>query len=231
MNFGNPRKPEVMWEFSESVDGMAQACRELGVPVVSGNVSLYNETGDSSILPTPGLAMVGLWEGAAPRLRGRWTAGRAVALIGGEGTHLGASLFIRAMHGLRKTGDAPPVDFDRERALGAALRRLVRQGLVEVAHDLGDGGLAVALAECALEVGGRFDVATSDAALFGEDHGRAIIAYDLAREAEVLAACAGLPVRVLGATGGERLEVADISVTVAALREAWGESFPRWVDG
>ncbi len=231
MNFGNPRKPEVMWEFSESVDGMAEACRALGVPVVSGNVSLYNETGDSSILPTPGLAMVGLFEGPAPRLRGRWTAGRAVALLGGEGTHLGASCFIRAMHGLRKTGDAPPVDYDRERALGAALRRLVRSGLVEVAHDLSDGGLAVALAECSLDVGGRFDVDKTDTALFGEDHGRALVAYDPAREAEVLAACAGVPTRRLGLTGGDRLVAGDIDLAVAALREAWGESFPRWVDG
>ena len=157
MNFGNPQIPEVMWEFSRCVDGMALACTELGVPVISGNVSLYNQTGEASILPTPGLAMVGLLEGERPAVRGRWEEGMRVALLGGPGTHLGASLYLREVHGLRKVGSPPPVDFAAERSLNAALRTLVRGGLVGLAHDCSDGGLAVTVAESSMIGGVGFD--------------------------------------------------------------------------
>lgn len=239
MNFGNPQKPEVMWEFSESVDGMAEACLAFGVPVVSGNVSLYNETNETSILPTPGLAMVGLYEGNPPTVRGTWVEGRRVALLGDpEGTHLGASLYLRQVHGLRKVGAPPPVDYEGERRLCSAVKELVRGGVVELAHDLADGGLAVALAECALEVGAELSLADgSVAALFGEDHGRVIVAYLPGKEAQVREVCArhGVPHSGLGLTGGDHLVLlaggAVLDVSTAAIRQSLSATFASWVDG
>jgi phosphoribosylformylglycinamidine synthase len=241
MNFGNPEKPEIMWEFSRAVDGMAEACRALDVPVVSGNVSLYNETEGRAILPTPGLAMVGLYEGPSPTIRARFgRPGLEVALLGkpsAAGGHLGGSLYLRAVHGL-SVGLPPAVDYPAENALHAALRTLVREGLVEVAHDLSDGGLAVALAEACTPVapgqpgiGGTFAVPGDSAELlFGEDHGRAIVAYLPERAAAVRAALGGVPVQVLGTTGGDRLRIgARIDVAVAAVVDAWENTFPRWV--
>ncbi len=229
MNFGNPRNPEVMWQFSESVDGMAEACLALDIPVVSGNVSLYNETDGVSILPTPGLAMVGLLEGEAPKVQGQVTPGMEVALLGALGAgHLGASLYLRVVHGLRGVGEAPPVDYVAERALHAALRSLVRGGVVSLAHDLSDGGLAVALAEVSLGTGGQYSPPDAAAAhLFGEDHGRALVAYAPERRAEV-ARC-GVPVHVLGTAGGERLRLGDIDVACTDLRQGFENTFPAWL--
>ena len=236
MNFGNPQLPEVMWEFSRCVDGMALACIELGVPVISGNVSLYNQTGEASILPTPGLAMVGLLEGERPAVRGRWTEGMRVALLGGPGTHLGASLYLREVHGLRKVGSPPPVDFVAERSLNTALRTLVRGGIVGLAHDCSDGGLAVALAECALDVGATLSLDDGSAAgLFGEDHGRAVIAFHPSRESDVRAVVDANAVAYsrLGLTGGDRLVLLAggpvVDVSVAALRARSEDTFPGWV--
>ncbi|MFZ5481419.1 MAG: phosphoribosylformylglycinamidine synthase subunit PurL [Myxococcota bacterium] len=239
MNFGNPEKPEIMWQFARSVDGMAEACRALDCPVVSGNVSLYNETDGRAILPTPGLAMVGLYEGPTPKVRARFgRPGLEVALLGrlGEG-HLGGSLYLREAHGLRGVGAPPLVDYAAEKALHVALRRLVRECLVEVAHDLSDGGLAVALGECCLPVRpgdqplGAVLAVPDDSApgMFGEDHGRAIVAYDPAKAAAVRRAIGDVPLTVLGRTGGDSLVVgARLSVPVSDLTEAWEGAFSAW---
>ena len=229
MNFGNPQNPEVMWQFSQSVDGMAEACNALGIPVVSGNVSFYNETDGVSILPTPGLAMVGLLDGPTPRLQRLLTAGLEVALLGNPGNgHLGASLYLREIQGLRGVGAPPPVDYAAEGALHLALRKLVRGGVVALAHDLSDGGLALAVAEVCLSVGGMFTPPDgSPAVLFGEDHGRAIVAYPTARRAEVQAC--GVPVHILGVAGGERLQLGSIDVACAELRRNFEDTFPAWL--
>lgn len=230
MNFGNPEKPEIMWEFSESVDGMAEACRELDCPVVSGNVSLYNETGTNAILPTPGLAMVGMFEGPTPRLAGQLREGWEVALLGKPGAgHLGGSLYLRIAHGLSKVGAPPPIDWAGERAVQAAVRKLVRDGTVALAHDLSDGGLAVALAEISLEVGGRYTVDGTVEALFGEDHGRILVAYPPTQRDAV--AATGVPMAILGVAGGEWLQLGPIDVRVTELATAWRDTFPHWVDG
>lgn len=229
LNFGNPQRPEIMWQFSEAIDGMAECCRALEIPVISGNVSLYNETDGRAIVPTPGVAMVGLLEGPLPQVQARFpAAGLEVALLGVEaGTALGGSAYAFWVHGVDR-GCPPKVDYSLERSLQEKVRALVRQGVVAVAHDCSDGGLAVALAElCLGGVGGAFELPTAgalDAALFGEDHGRVIVAYPPERRAEVGG-------RVLGRTGGDRLVLGPIDVPVEALRRAWGESFPAWVDG
>ncbi len=245
MNFGNPQRPEIMWQFAQSVDGMAEACVALGVPVVSGNVSLYNETDGRGILPTPGLAMVGLYEGPPLTVRARFArAGLEVALLGVSRGHLGGSLYARAVHGVGRAGSPPPVFYAEERALHGALLRLVRGGVVEVAHDCSDGGLLVALAECCLpgragEPGIGVTAQVDDgsaAALFGEDHGRALVAYDPARREAVRAAADGVPFVVLGVTGGDRIVVRDPSgvradVALDAAVASWRDAFPAWVGG
>ena len=226
LNFGNPQRPEIMWQFATSLVGMAEAARALDIPVISGNVSLYNETDGEAILPTPSVAMVGLLEGSLPTLSGVLEEGLEVALLGPEeGTHLGGSAYAWWVHGLNR-GAPPPVDLAREREVQERVRALVRGGVVRVAHDLSDGGLAVALAElCLGGVGGRFELpGQGAAALFGEDHSRVLVAYAPERAAEVGG-------RVLGRAGGDRLVLGPIDVATADLVTAWGASFPEWVDG
>ncbi len=232
MNFGNPQKPEIMWQFARSVDGMAEACRALDIPVISGNVSLYNETDGVGILPTPGLAMVGLYEGPTPTIRGRFRSGLDVILLGAPGHGwLGGSVYARQM-GLDRHGSPPPVDYTAEAALHRALRRLVAEGVIVTAHDLSDGGLLVALAECCLDVvGGRFDAELNAGALYGEDHGRAIVAFEPGNRDRVLAALMGVPYRDLGATGGDVLAVGGRELPIAAVQAAWGGAFEGWLGG
>ena len=236
MNFGNPQKPEIMWQFSRSVDGMAEACRALDVPVISGNVSLYNETDGVAILPTPGLAMVGLYEGATPTVSAQFTEGLEVALLGQPGRGwLAGSVYAR-LFGFDRHGAPPPVDYATERALHDALRRLIAPGAagaaIAVAHDLSEGGLLLALAECCMGgVGGAFDVANDAGALYGEDHGRALIAYAPQDRERVHALLEGVPSRVLGQTGGDALVVAGRSFAVTELRAVWERAFPAWLDG
>jgi phosphoribosylformylglycinamidine synthase subunit PurL len=227
LNFGNPQVPEIMWQFAEAVAGMGEACRAMEIPVISGNVSLYNQTDDRAILPTPGIAMVGLLEGPPPALSPHFPAeGLEVALLGAVGDGwLGASAYLKVVYDV-DAGAPPPVDYAAERALQAQVRDLVRRGVVAVAHDLSDGGLGVALAElCLGGVGGRFLLpgqGRHDARLWGEDHGRVLVAYPPARRAEV----GGL---VLGTTGGDRLVVGPVDLPVAELVAAWSQAFPAWV--
>jgi phosphoribosylformylglycinamidine synthase subunit PurL len=227
LNFGNPQIPEIMWQFAESVAGMGEACRALSIPVVSGNVSLYNQTDDRAILPTPGIAMVGLLEGAVPDVVARFpVGGLEVALLGaGESGWLGASAYLKVVYEL-EVGGPPPVDYAAEGALHARVRDLVRRGVVRVAHDVSDGGLGVAMAElCLGGVGGHFMLpghGRSDARLWGEDHGRVLVAYDPARRAEVGG-------EVLGVTGGDRLRFGPVDVSVPEIMAAWSKPFPAWV--
>jgi phosphoribosylformylglycinamidine synthase II len=241
LNFGNPERPEVMWQFSEAVDGLAEGCRGLGVPIVSGNVSLYNETDGKGVLPTPSVAMVGLIDGPIPTVRARFArAGLEVALLGEPAAHgVGGSVWLSWLHGLDR-GAPPPVSLAKERSLHATVRWLVRKGIVEVAHDLSDGGLAVGLAEACIGLREQGNIGveavlpgTGSPAgrLFGEDHGRVIVAYDPARAAEVLAVAGDVTVTVLGKTGGDRLKLGPVDVAVADLRAAWDEAMPRYAAG
>jgi phosphoribosylformylglycinamidine synthase len=236
LNFGNPEKPEIMWQFARSVEGMGEACRALGIPVVSGNVSLYNETDGTAILPTPGIAMVGLYEGEAPEVSSRFEeAGLGVALLGGATSHLGGSLYLYAEHALER-GLPPDLDYDKEGGLQDCLRQLVRDKLVKTAHDLSDGGLAVALAEACLGGVGA-DVLLPgegrwDGRLFGEDASRVLIAFDPDSLEIVEAACKGLGFQVLGRTGGDRLKMVDngrpvLDLSIQAVHKAWIQTLPE----
>jgi phosphoribosylformylglycinamidine synthase len=228
LNFGNPERPEIMWQFATAIEGMAEACKAMDLPVISGNVSLYNETDGEAILPTPGIAVVGLYEGPAPQVVSHFPAeGLEIALLGVEGEgHLGGSTYLAVIHEVER-GTPPPVDYAAERSLHDKVRGLVRDGVIMTAHDLSDGGLAAGLAEmCMTEgIGATVDLPGSgrmDGRLFGEDHGRILVAYDPARRDEV----GGM---VLGTTGGDRLCVGPIDLTVSEIEEAWRRAFPDWV--
>jgi phosphoribosylformylglycinamidine synthase len=207
LNFGNPEKPEISWQFHQAVQGMAAACRALGTPVTGGNVSFYNETGGCPVYPTPIVGMVGLLEDVSRRLpAGFIAAGDAVVLLGPEAGTLGGSEYLATVHG-RVAGPPPPVDLAAERALHQVCLELAGQGKLASSHDVSDGGLAVALAECcflAAPGAGGVEVCLegtrADRVLFGEAHGRMLVSCRQQEVEAVLgeAACRGVPARVLG---------------------------------
>ena len=220
LNFGNPERPEIMWQFAKAVEGIGAACRALDIPITGGNVSLYNETDGKAILPTPVLGVVGLIENAATVVGKSFRAeGDAVVLLGTGRGELGGSEYLKAIHGLVR-GVPPLLDLELEKALQGLLVRGVSDGLVKSAHDCAEGGLAVALAECCF---GTAMGATADipevaahagfgdvAALFGESASRVIVSVDAGRTAEVqaLARDAGVPAAVVGRVGGDRIRIA-----------------------
>jgi len=234
LNFGNPENPEVMWQFRECVRGMAEACRKLEVPVVSGNVSLYNETDGRSIHPTPTVAMVGVIPdlGNAPASHFR-RADRRVVLLGTDRSEHGGSAYLRLLHGVEQ-GMPPAVDLDAEARLGALLRETIGWEIVRTAHDVSEGGLAVALAEATFGagVGARVKVPLAPRDLFSESQGRAVVAIVPAQIDRFLAAAErhGVPALEVGETGGDRLVVeadgATLDVEVARLRTVWSNALP-----
>lgn len=191
LNFGNPEKPDIMWQFVQSCEGLAHACAELNTPVVSGNVSLYNETNGSAIFPTPMIGMVGLLKDVNDRVAmGFQNKGDIILLLGETKNELGGSEYLKLMTGLVK-GLCPALDLNTEKKLWHALFALRDQKLIQSAHDLSEGGLMVALLEAAFENGLGFDVALNsdlraDEHLFSESQSRAVIsiksdAFDTAR--------------------------------------------------
>jgi phosphoribosylformylglycinamidine synthase II len=235
LNFGNPERPEIMWQFAEAVQGIGEACRALEVPITGGNVSLYNETDGKAIYPTPVLGVVGLIEDASLTLaRAFRGAGDAIVLLGETFDELGGSEFLKTVHGQVK-GQPPQLDLRKERALIDLLVRSAGAGLLRSAHDCSDGGIAVTLAECAFDSGGigcdvdlpRVD--RVDATLFSESASRAVVT---AAQQDVptllqIAADAGVPVRLIGKTGGSRVRITvDGSVEIDCdVRDAEG----RWL--
>ena len=239
LNFGNPEKPEVMGQFEAAVRGIADACRALEIPVVSGNVSFYNETDGKAIPPTPTVGMVGLLEDVGKRIRLPFAkGGDAIAVLGRTRDELGGSEFLRVIRG-RDEGPCPDVDLAAERRLIELLGRLAERGSLASAHDLSDGGLAVALAECAMNSGVGAEVTLDStlrpsAVLFGETAGRVLVSFGPDEEAPIRSEAERLavPFEVAGRTGGERLLIAAggrvlLDEGVGALREIWAGSFAR----
>jgi phosphoribosylformylglycinamidine synthase subunit PurL len=233
LNFGNPEKPEIMGQIVESIRGMGQACRELDFPVVSGNVSLYNETQGTAILPTPAIGGVGLLEDAGKSAGMAFKhLGSAVVLLGETKGWLGSSLYLRELCG-REEGAPPPVALHRERRAGELVRQLIGDGMVAACHDVSDGGLLVAVAEMAMAseggIGAWLDAPSSlplHAWCFGEDQGRYIIEVREADLAAVLEEAAehDTAARVIGKTGGHVVSVGGRAAPVdelKALNEAW----------
>jgi len=232
MNFGNPQKPEIMGQFAGAVMGMVDACKVLDFPVVSGNVSLYNETEGRPILPTPTIGAVGVIADIAKAVGSRLRQdGVAIVLIGETAGWLGQSLYLREMCG-REEGAPPPVDLALERRHGDFVRSAIAARHVDACHDLSDGGLLVALTEMCL--GGDMGVTIhlpaglavpAHAFLYGEDQARYLVATGLEEELLAAAAAAGVPAVRLGYSGGGALTVEGVlSIPLADLKnahEAW----------
>ena len=224
LNFANPQRPEIMAQLTGCLEGMGDACRAFDFPIVSGNVSLYNESkatgGGSAILPTPAIGGIGLLADIDKMATVAFkNEGDAIWLVGGEGTHLGQSIWLREIAG-REAGDAPKVDLAVERANGDAVRALVVAGTVNAVHDISDGGLIVTIAEMALagKIGATLDVALTTASAFGEDQSRYVVT-----------APAGVEIAgaiKIGTVGGD--SVAGVSID--ALRTAHEGFFPALMD-
>jgi phosphoribosylformylglycinamidine synthase subunit PurL len=247
LNFGNPKKPEVYFQLSEAIAGMGEACSVLETPVTGGNVSLYNENPQGAIHPTPTIGMVGLIESLAHVTpSGFQAAGDDIVLLGDCTDELGASEYLLAIHGLT-IGEPPVCDPSRERALIEALLESIRSGAVRSAHDCSDGGLAVALAECAMADRERmfgFAVDLSAwatlphrALLFGEAHARVIVSTADADAVVQIAQRHGVPARVIGTVtttdGGAQFTISDdtFSAPIAWLAKAFHEAIPLAMDG
>ncbi len=224
LNFANPQRPEIMGQIVGCLEGMGDACRALDYPIVSGNVSLYNESkatgGGSAILPTPAIGGVGLMADWSKSATIAFKAeGDAVWLIGGQGSHLGQTLWLRELHG-REEGPPPPVDLAKERANGELVRGLIADGSVTAVHDVSDGGLLVALAEMAMagKIGAVLDIALDAASAFGEDQSR----YIVTTKPGVTVPAA----EKIGTVVGDGIA----GVPVAALREANEAFFRDWME-
>jgi phosphoribosylformylglycinamidine synthase subunit PurL len=228
MNFGNPQRPEIMSQFVGCIEGMGEACRALDMPIVSGNVSLYNESkatgGGSAILPTPAVGGVGLIDDYEKTSTIAFKAeGEAIYLVGDPGAgHLGQTIWLREIHG-REEGPPPPVDLEAERRTGNFVRDLVRSGRVTAAHDISDGGLLVAVAEMALagDIGAELEGISEAAAAFGEDQGRYLVTTTTSLEG------GDVRVRRIGTTGGKLLRLSGGEVLLNKLREAHENFFPQ----
>jgi phosphoribosylformylglycinamidine synthase len=254
LNFANPQRPEIMGQIVGCLEGMGDACRALDYPIVSGNVSLYNESkatgGGSAILPTPAIGGVGLMQDhekmatIAFKEDGDW-----IWIVGGTGgSHLGQSLWLREIHG-REDGPPPPVDLEAERRTGEFIRSLIEENTVNAVHDVSDGGIAVALTEMALAGDLGFDVQmfgndTADA--FGEDQGRYIVAFpgENHRAVNHVARSLGIPTFNLGVVKGDKVSIRSSndpmigdsqpgrwSLPLADLRVANEAFFKNWMDG
>lgn len=238
LNFGNPEKPELMGQFVKAVEGIGAACEALDFPIVSGNVSLYNETNGEAILPTPTIGGVGLIDDRARTARvGGLKEDDILFLVGRDGSHLGATIYLREIEG-REAGAPPPVDLAEEKRNGDFVRGLIRSGRVATCHDLSDGGLAVAVAEMCMasDRGVRIDAGSGagHALLFGEDQARYVVAVaaDVAEAIEAEAAEASVPLRRLGVAGGSRLVIdGRLDLSVAALTIAHESWFPSYMSG
>jgi len=211
LNFGSPEDPAVMWQFTEAVRGLADGCLELGLPVTGGNVSFYNQTGGTPIQPTPVVGVLGVHDDVRRRVRSGFPADATVILLGETKPEFGGSLWAWLLHG-HLGGSPPAVDLAAEQALAALLVSAGSQGLIEAAHDLSDGGLGVALAECCLagDTGCSVTLPGEPATfLFSESAARAVVAVRPAAEAEFAGMCAmhGVPATVIGVTGGRALEI------------------------
>jgi phosphoribosylformylglycinamidine synthase len=234
LNFGNPERPEIMGQFVKAIEGLGEACRALDFPIVSGNVSLYNETHGQAILPTPAIGGVGLLPDISAMATIAFKNEKdAILLIGGHGTHLGQSQFLRAVLG-REEGPPPPVDLARERKHGDFVRGLIRARRVTACHDISDGGLAAALAEMAMAGKLGAEVAADGVAtLFGEDQARYVLACPPGDAERILAeaATAGIPAAHLGHVNGTSLKLGGTEIPLAELSRAHEGWFPAYMAG
>lgn len=227
LNFGDPERPEVYWQMESTIQGMAQACEVLGIPVISGNVSLYNETHGQAVYPTPVVGMGGLLEDLGQKCTSSFKAEGDLVLLLGEGGGLGGSDYLEQVHG--QVAGTPEIDLQLEKRLQRCLLQAIRRGILESAHDCSDGGLAVALAECCIagdqgfkgkpEIRGRLDET-----LFGEGGSRVVVTVksEKREELEKLASGNGVPLEELGVVGGGRFTLEGLlDLPVPKIIQIW----------
>ncbi len=244
LNFGNPERPEVMGQFVGCIKGMAEACQALDYPVISGNVSFYNETNGEGILPTPAIGGVGLLKNIDRMARiGFAAADEQILLIGETKGHLDASIFAREILG-REDGPPPPVDLAMERRHGDFVRALIEAGRISTCHDISDGGLLVAVAEMCLaalaegrEIGAAIDLpdgaVSTHGWLFGEDQARYLISADAASAKTIIedAAKANIPINVIGLSGGATLTLrGSDAISLSELQRAHEDWLPDYME-
>lgn len=229
LNFGNPEKTDVYYQLEGVIRGMAAACEVLRVPVVSGNVSLYNETRGRPIYPTPMIGMIGKLDSLQQSTTLAFQQeGDVIALLGPQADHCGGSEYLALTHGM-VSGHAPPIDLDMEVRVQSVCRQIIRSGLINSAHDCSQGGLAVALAESAIAagIGLKADIpgeGRADGLLFGEGQSRIVVSLP---EGKLAAVCAlaeeqSVPSTVIGRVQGDAIEIGDkVSVPLASARHAW----------
>lgn len=239
LNFGSPENPEIMWQFREAILGIREACLKLGTPVVSGNVSFYNETSGRAIYPTPMIGMVGLIDDLS-HITTQWfkEEGDVIVLVGETLEELGGSEYLAIIHG-KELGEPPILDLEREKEVIDACLTAIRSGIIKSAHDCSEGGLAVALAEASISsetpFGFEVEIEPSirpDALLFGESQSRMILS--LAEEKlpllEAILKEKGLPYRVMGRVGGDRLRIGDlIDLPVGEVKALWEKGLERMI--
>jgi phosphoribosylformylglycinamidine synthase II len=236
MNFGNPEKPEIMGQFAAAIRGMAAACEALDFPVVSGNVSLYNETEGRAILPTPAIGGLGVLDDASLAVGLALPPWLDIVLIGATTGWLGQSIWLREIAG-REDGAPPPVDLAVEKANGDFVRSHILNGTIRACHDVSDGGILVAIAEMAMAsgIGARLSTHPRDipghAFWFGEDQGRYIVAVPDHANFTRIAEAAGIPAMRLGTSGGQDLTLPDGgTISIGGLRTAHERFFPAWMN-
>jgi len=241
LNFGNPEKPEIMWQFQKVIEGIAEACTVFNIPVTGGNVSFYNDTEGESIYPTPVLGVVGILPDMAKAVSpGFKQEGSSIILLGKSKEELGASEYLKHLHTQEK-GTPPQLNLDEEKRVQELCIEAITEGLLQSAHDVSEGGLAVCLAECSFlfkeKIGFRVnleDNIRTDALLFGETQSRICVTVD-DKDCEgflLLAEERRVPAAVIGATGGDRIIIEHrgedtINIPVAKAFQAWKMAIPN----
>ena len=239
LNFGNPERPEVMWQFREAVLGIREACLALQIPVIGGNVSFYNETSGSSIHPTPTIGMVGLIKDLDRHVR-QWfvNEGDAIAILGNmSGGGLCGSEYLKVVYGLEK-GNAPELDLVKEKGVQESCLKGIEAGIIISAHDVSEGGVVAALAECCMSpdgpVGAQVDLDMDgfreDEVFFGEAQSRIIVSLRLedADRLNEISSSFNTPVKVIGSVAGRALKIGNfINLPVSDMKNAWGGAFER----
>jgi phosphoribosylformylglycinamidine synthase len=233
LNFGNPYDPEVYWQFREAVRGIGDACRALDTPVTGGNVSFYNESPETTVYPTPVIGMLGLLENLqAVTGHGFRDEGDVIAVIGGPGKgHIGGSEYLALIHNI-VAGEAPPLDIQVEKNVQTACLESIKGGLIKSAHDVSDGGIAVALAESCMagNVGALIEIPQSEGSrrpdfqLFGEDHSRVIVSISPADAEPLKAMCSSHRVKcvILGRVTGTGLVIGrEVDLAVDRMSELY----------
>jgi phosphoribosylformylglycinamidine synthase len=242
LNFGNPEKPEIMSQLVHAIKGIGEACLALEFPIVSGNVSLYNETNGQAILPTPTIGGVGLLGDWAKMARIRFAASDEIILLAGApeglGKHIAQSVYMRDVHG-RTDGPAPHVDLAHEKKTGDFIRTIITDGLTSAVHDCSSGGLALAVAEMAMasDIGATVDAVEGHnpvLTFYGEDQGRYVLTVSQSdlETVKSRAASQGVSLAVIGKTGGSTVKLGTArAVEINELRSAYESWFPQFMDG